>query len=322
MTRTHKIFTHSEIAQKAVRTGSTPFKPGMPSLKERLVFSNRQSNLQNSSLKASGENIDQQIFQDVFSAEDLVLQTARAFIDGPKPHEGEKYERMLKLKDLGFVNAADVIDVVSYEKKLTEQKELVAQVEEYQRDYPLHRFIDNDGVKELCKKYGLLLTGVDKYKADIPEKNQNEVINFRVNKKHIRKPSELNGGFYDFLNMNWSDGLLGFNFPRQSSRRSPSPFFWPEYYKGGEDQHQKAESDMVMAMGMAQMAIKETEKVSGTDLCIVAPERMLITTGNQKRGHILINDPIILQPVKFGYLIITAWGFEAADPAVLNPSHN
>ena len=35
-----------------------------------------------------------------------------------------------------------------------------------------------------------------------------------------------------------------------------------------------------------------------------------------------IPDPVVLQPVKGGYLIITAWGDEASDPLVINPLMN
>ncbi len=37
---------------------------------------------------------------------------------------------------------------------------------------------------------------------------------------------------------------------------------------------------------------------------------------------IVVPDPVILQPVKGGYLIVTAWGDEASDPDIINPIHN
>ena len=35
-----------------------------------------------------------------------------------------------------------------------------------------------------------------------------------------------------------------------------------------------------------------------------------------------IPDPVVLQPVKGGYLILTAWGDEASDPIVINEINN
>ena len=49
------------------------------------------------------------------------------------------------------------------------------------------------------------------------------------------------------------------------------------------------------------------------------------TTGMKLYGHLLrkhIPDPVVLQPVKGGYLIITAWGDEASDEIVVNQKMN
>ena len=36
----------------------------------------------------------------------------------------------------------------------------------------------------------------------------------------------------------------------------------------------------------------------------------------------IIPDPVVLQPVKAGYLIVTAWGDEASDEMTVNSNHN
>jgi hypothetical protein len=35
-----------------------------------------------------------------------------------------------------------------------------------------------------------------------------------------------------------------------------------------------------------------------------------------------IPDPVVLQPVKYGYLCLTKWGAEAEDPILLNEINN
>jgi ABC-type molybdate transport system permease subunit len=44
------------------------------------------------------------------------------------------------------------------------------------------------------------------------------------------------------------------------------------------------------------------------------------------QGHKLVDiikdDPIVLQPVKEGYLIVSAWGIEASDKEVQNSKFN
>lgn len=53
---------------------------------------------------------------------------------------------------------------------------------------------------------------------------------------------------------------------------------------------------------------------------------MDITGLELKEGYKLtkkhIPDPVVLQPIKNGYLIITAWGDEASDELVVNQINN
>jgi hypothetical protein len=42
----------------------------------------------------------------------------------------------------------------------------------------------------------------------------------------------------------------------------------------------------------------------------------------KKDGYKLEYDPIVLQPVKGGYLVVTKWGLEASDEIVTNPTSN
>jgi len=55
-------------------------------------------------------------------------------------------------------------------------------------------------------------------------------------------------------------------------------------------------------------------------LQICAPIKDMNTSGYERRGHNLIKhipDPIILQPIEGGYLIVTAWGDEASDELIV-----
>ena len=59
------------------------------------------------------------------------------------------------------------------------------------------------------------------------------------------------------------------------------------------------------------------------ELQICAPQKDFDTTGKVVRNRkLMIEDPIVLQPVKYGYLILTAWGDEASDPIVVNKINN
>jgi len=59
-------------------------------------------------------------------------------------------------------------------------------------------------------------------------------------------------------------------------------------------------------------------------LKICAPLKDMDTTGKELRDYKLVNhpDPVVLQPVKGGYLIVTAWGDESKDELVVNEKLN
>ena len=42
----------------------------------------------------------------------------------------------------------------------------------------------------------------------------------------------------------------------------------------------------------------------------------------QKEALKIVPDPVVLQPVRYGFLIVTAWGDEASDEMVVNPRNN
>lgn len=69
---------------------------------------------------------------------------------------------------------------------------------------------------------------------------------------------------------------------------------------------------------------QQAEFLPGQTMSIMAPMSELnYQEGyDRKRGHVVFDDPIVLQPVNGGFLIVTSWGKEAADPAIVNPNHN
>lgn len=65
------------------------------------------------------------------------------------------------------------------------------------------------------------------------------------------------------------------------------------------------------------------------DLIICAPEKDMDTKGKKKIGFqwltqktITFPDPVVLKPIKGGFLILTAWGDEASDELVVNHKFN
>jgi len=227
-------------------------------------------------------SIDEQIYKDVYSAQELLLAEAKEILSKPSGYDEERYERLQKMHSLGFSNATEVKEFKEMDNKRKEQESIKSKIEYYQQAYPLHKFISEEAVKTICKKYNLLLTMASDYIAEIPEKNQKEIVSFRVMRKDVREPYEVYSGMFF---------MPHFHYPR---------FTEPKQYEDWQN-----------------------EKLCGENLLIVAPEHKLKTEGKIKDGHILkIKDPIVLQPVNKGYLIVSSWGLEAGDELVVNSINN
>lgn len=222
--------------------------------------------------------IEQQLHDDIYSAQDLLLKEATEILNTPDKFKGEVYERLIKLHELGFRNTIDVKETKDAFELKKRQITVKGYIDYYNKTYPLYKFIDEVAVATICQKYALYITDVFRYLADIPAKNQKEIVDFNVKKKDCR---EIQRGLVWHM-----QNMPSFGYHLDDNK-------------------------------------KKEEMVSGRDLQIIAPESKLDTTGMTKVGHTFVkDDPIVLQPVHGGYLIVTSWGLEAADELIVNKINN
>lgn len=186
-----------------------------------------------------------------------------------------------RLKELGFKSIKKVSD---REDVLTKRR-YAETVAYYRQKYPFRKFLLQLSVEAICKKYGLLCGDVHNFTGEIPQKNVEEILSFKV-RDEDRPESDDTTWF--------SSGRMGEKFDK---------FFLCE----GKWCEEKVEST-------------HREKIT---LKICAPEAMFNKKNlNVVDGYMLVSDPIVLQPVKGGYLIVTAWGDEATDEIVVNEGMN
>jgi hypothetical protein len=207
----------------------------------------------------SNVELIEQIHNEVYSAHDLLLKEAELVLQKPiDESKAQDYQNLIKL---GFNNEKNIKEHKEEVQKIEESKKTKQTIEYYSFKYPFNKFINEDSVVRICQKYSLILTNVDRFIGGIPEKNQKEIINFKVDKIDL-----------------------------------------PHLYT------------------------KESEYVNGTTLLIIATKDQLNMKNARVQGHKLVDivkeDPIVLQPIKNGYLIVSAWGVEASDKEVQNPRFN
>lgn len=212
---------------------------------------------------------------------------------------GYSQEKEDRLAKLGFARSKQAVAA----DKAAELKERITH---YKQAYPAHKFVTEEVVKQICEKYNLLLGGVSSFIGEVPEKNLVEMEAFKVKKDDYEKS---NGWVWeDLLSRSWfnsSDPFESTFKPRRAGGRS----------------------DRMMAYEMAFAAEyrkKENEQFeTKPEFKICAPETDFNTVGQKKEGHKLVpEDPIVLCPVKGGYLVVTKWGLEASDSSVIDERLN
>lgn len=261
----------------------------------------------------------EQVHNDFKSACEEMLAEAEKIL---KKAESDDHKKGLRLNSLGFKQAKQVSQSIALEETLihaTKERELIMN---YAIKYPHYKFIKEDKVKKICEKYGLVKAPIDRYKGFVPEKCVQDMEKF----KKIVKKEDLPENFIritkyrheivdkpgiDLLNKLYPDGWI------------------PAYLS--TDDRSLIRHDKIENHKYEFVSVEECEERINDSWEICAPEKDIDTNSLKKNGFsffktyikkIEIKDPVVLQPVKGGYIIITAWGDEASDPLVLNETMN
>jgi hypothetical protein len=182
---------------------------------------------------------------------------------------------------------------------------MIEAIQYFQIKYPQYKFITEESVKKICKKYGLVYGPVGRYRGEVPEKNLRQIEEFVVHpedkawERYIRDTS-----------------VLG---------RGPISMGLSDY----EDVKRK-EEEKINDIPTALLLMRSAEYYEEAPLEIAAPKSDFDTNGMEIEDYQLtkkhIPDPVVLQPVQYKrekyYLIVTAWGDEASDPYVVNEKNN
>lgn len=199
-----------------------------------------------------------------------------------------------KLNDLGFTQCKEVVIL----KRLESIKRDADLAESYQIKYPQYKFITKDIIDKLCKKYKLLFGVVERYKNRIPLKNINDILSFNVKDEDCNEKN--NGLFWPTQSMHMLN-IFGYGQLESDSEKV-------EREKKEKEDHEK-----------------RNKKSYDRKLSICASRGMMDLRGAKIEGNEIkeiVKDPIVLHPVKGGYLIVTAWGNEASDELVVNEIMN
>lgn len=234
-----------------------------------------------------------QIHSDFLTEVDKLLEQAK--ISKPIEIVNEELEqRANRLQKLGFTSVADVSKIqqirtqVSAIKLENEQKaSLVRAIDYYSLHYPNYKFITEESVKVICKKYNLVYGEVKDYIGTVPEKNLKQIEQFRLREEDMVYKDSFTG---EYVNHE----IVSFYVNNSSNWQGYNPLY---------------------------------RYTSVSIFGIVAPQKEFNMTKRKIENYqVVIDDPIVLHPVIFDnkkhYLIVTAWGQEASDEIVVNHKMN
>jgi hypothetical protein len=215
------------------------------------------------------------------TASDRLLEEAKSVIDQSSSFNLDKVKR---LSALGFKNVKEVESGQKIIQKVELSKEQVELIKYYNKEYPKNKFITEAQVMEICHKYNLVCGNVDRFKGFVPEKNLIDIENFKV------KGQDLSW-FYNY----------GGNTPNTVEnlmKRWGHPY---DYFVNSRNIENRK------CFQQTNITLKICAPIKDMDI-----SGLTLKDGYRLEKH--IPDPVVLQPVKGGYLVVTAWGDEANDP--------
>lgn len=255
--------------------------------------------------------IIQEIHDSFYSEVDKLLEKAKI----AKPLDTEMQDlidKSKKLEALGFTKTAEVVEAEIEIWRLQEihfQNErnsvLVEAINYFSFKYPQYKFITEESVKIICQKYNLVYAEVNRYIGNVPDKNVQNMIDFKINNE-----DECHCKLYSrFLFSGESMRLDGYLSTKEieTIREEISKYdsIRINTYESPYT-YQKCPLEIAAPVSDFNLEGKEIKDFKLTDI------------------H--IPDPVVLCPVIFKgtkhYLIVTAWGLEGADELVVNQRNN
>jgi hypothetical protein len=239
--------------------------------------------------------------------------------------DSSELDKLKRLKNLGFKNVQQVKEV---EKKIIDSdsaKREIELIEYYKVYYPNNKFVANGQIQSICKKYGLVYGGVSQFKGFVPEDKLRQIEKFKLRKE------EENIFVCSGVSATGSVGLgLGnLNFVIKNAKIVKVRDFY-HLFKKEEKECEKREKYAFQSEDGVSFYARDKDNIFGLshlgwisftienrELKICAPLKDMDMTGKVMiEGYKSVNipDPVVIQPVEGGGLILAMWADETFDP--------
>lgn len=254
--------------------------------------------------------IVQEIHHEFENFGEKLLAEAKEILAKAESIDIDKGNRLLSLGFTSAKQAKEAVAIQEAKRKAQEQSKLIV---DHSVKYPTYKFITDDGVKTICEKYGLVCGPISIYKGFVPENKLQAIEQFTNLIKRQTEEARL-----EREEKQKREEIEMFGAP-------PSFMDYERYLQHERVRMQSQYMDMRNVFSAFGGPIGWRSNPDEGKLHICAPEKDMDTTGFRESGHILkrdIPDPVVLHPVRGGYIIVCAWGDEASDPLVVNEGNN
>lgn len=243
-----------------------------------------------------------EIHEKVDNASEKVLAEANAIIG--RTTDNERMAILEQLATSGFPNAKEVIKAKKDLEELKLAKEKAKWITHYQTHYP-NKYILVEDMRKICEEYHLLLGSDRDYIDSIPEKNQREIVNFKLREEDrvyymgsVRVTSqtiEKGEGLVDWTEITKDEymRLTDGGTKKETGHRHSKKFFI-------------CNDDYFSIAATPDMFDLKGKVVEGIDI----------------KKKVEWNDPIVLKAVKYGYIVVSVWGQELAIEKIRNERSN
>ncbi len=281
------------------------------------IFKTKESSEKTVTISKYAPEIEQ-IHNEFNIAGETLLKEALSVLEDCKTKDLAKGEL---LASLGFTQTpqAKAVEEIKTKKVLAEQTAKL--IQDYSFKYPNNKFITEDMVGEICKKYNLVCGDVSLYKGFVPQENLKEISKFK--EKYTFNTWTGTGGI-------GNDSILTFNAEEYEIKIEGNYYHF--FHKKTKERAFQMEVGDYKRRGFFRFYGYPKNNRTGEfhhnltkqELKICAPIKDMDTTKMQLDGYHLkhIPDPIVLQPIAGGYLVVSKWGDEASDPIVVNEKMN
>lgn len=267
----------------------------MENIFKKLFVKNYNKVITLTQSKEDVKKIIEQIHNEFDNSANLLLEEANKILSKESTYNIERVEL---LKKIGVTNCKEVIEFEEENNIKDLAVKNLKTIQYFQTYYPNNKFITDSQVNTICEKYGLIFGEINRYKGFIPITNLKEIAEFK-----IRKEDKTCIEIYSSIFGSRQESIINL----ENLKNHYNSEIYKDLLQHGRIRHNYTTyiiSPLYICAPEKDMELRSDEKIINNRIVKSYP------------------DPIVLEKVVGGNLIVSKWGDEASDPIVQNEKLN